>query len=75
MTPTALTRTRESFRLSQAELSRLSGVAKHRLSLYEAGDIELTKTERARIVRALEQERLRLAALPPIEEYAEVSAS
>jgi len=67
MAPRALTRNRECFRLSQAQVARLSGVAKHRISLYESGDISLTSAERVRIVRALEQERQRLASIPPIE--------
>ena len=68
MTPAILSRKRKTFRLSQAELSRLSGVAKHRLSLYEAGDIALAAEELRRLVRALERERGRLATLPPIAE-------
>jgi len=68
MTPAALTRSRKDFRLSQAELSRLSRVAKHRLSLFESGDISLTVREHQKLVRALEAERVRLTSLPPIAE-------
>lgn len=71
MTPAQLTRGRESFRLSQAELSRLSGVAKHRVSLFESGDIALSVAEERKILLALEAERQRIASLPPI--YAEAS--
>lgn len=70
LVPKKLRDARRMLRWSQSALARKAGVPRHRITLYELGDLMLTETEQRKVISALEVERERLRNLPPFAEVA-----
>lgn len=64
MKPGALRRTRRKVGLSQIAVAALARVSRFRLQVFEAGFLELTAGELARISRVLQQRARTLEAEP-----------